>query len=166
MSKIILIRHGESLGNMDEKHYQYPDAANILSPVGVQQCLTLSEVLPQYLAEDFHGVHTTVFASRYQRAQLTAEIVMSNPNLPKLPIHIDHRINEVYHSARGIPAEARSEVVARVRSLVEQNHFNLILFTHGMLMGMLDPVLGAKVKNAEIRVYNRDDFLSRILIDQ
>jgi phosphohistidine phosphatase SixA len=159
MSKVILIRHGESLGNTDEAYYQLPDVANILSQKGVDQCVALSQEIHTYLPNDFHGLHTTVIASRYQRAQLTAQIVMSKTS-PQ--IIIDHRINEVYHCARSKPDESRESVVERVRSLVKSHHWNLVLFTHGMLMGVIDPEKGG-AKNAEIRVYDRQEFLDRYL---
>jgi broad specificity phosphatase PhoE len=159
MSSVIFVRHGESLGNMDESHYLLPDVANILSPHGVKQCMDLAKVFKNHLNDDFYGVHTTVFASRFQRAYLTAQIVTSEM---RVPITIDNRLNEVYHCARKQPAESREHILARVRALVEQNHFNLILFTHGMLMREIDPSRG-NVANAEVRKYDRKDLLDNYL---
>lgn len=157
--KIILIRHGESLGNTDETYYQYPDVANILSPKGVQQCMDLSTKIEKVLEPDFYRAHTTVIASQLHRAQITAKIVTANLHYP---IVIDNRINEVYHCARQQPAETHKEIIHRVKSLVNDYHFNLILFTHGMLMKALDPEKG-EVQNCEMRVYDRQDFIERLL---
>jgi bisphosphoglycerate-dependent phosphoglycerate mutase len=161
MSSVIFIRHGESLANVNPDYYKLPDVANILSEKGVQQCLALAETIGTHLDDDYHGLHTVAVASRYKRAQLTAEIVMSKTKLPS-GIAIDHRINEVYHTFDVIPQEDRASVIARVRSIVEAHHFNLILFTHGVLMDMVDPGRGW-VNNTELRKYDRSDLLNRIL---
>ena len=158
---ITLIRHGESLANINPDHYQYPDKANILTAKGVNQCLDLMERMPTFMGNDFCGLHTTVIASEYQRAKITADIVMSNINL-KLPIKYDNRLNETYHSARHVREEATEDVRERVLSLVKQHPFNLILFCHGMLMANVDPAKGNNVKNCEIRQYDRNDFIAML----
>lgn len=161
MSSVIFIRHGESLGNVNPGYYKQPDVANILSERGVQQCLDLSQSIHSYLDEDLNGLHTLAIASRYQRAQITAQIVMSRSGLIS-PVAIDHRINEVIHNAESLLVEDPAMVIARVRSLVESYHFNLILFTHGVLMATVDPDRGS-AKNGEVRKYDRAELLDKFL---
>jgi phosphohistidine phosphatase SixA len=156
-SSIILIRHGESLANLNPSHYQYPDVANILSLKGVKQCLGLMDEIHTHLEPDHFGTHTKVIASEFQRAKITADIVMSKVNL-KLPITYDYRLNEVYHIENHKPEETPEEVKHRVHSLVTHNPFNLVLFTHGLLMRMIDPSKKS-VKNCAIRKYDRQEFL-------
>jgi broad specificity phosphatase PhoE len=116
MSSVIFIRHGESLGNVDPFYYEQHDAANILSQKGVDQCLNLQKEIGKIMDSDFYLHHTTVIASRYQRAQITAQIVMGNH---RLEIQTDPRLNEVYHTAHNVATETRDHVINRVRALVE-----------------------------------------------
>lgn len=156
MNSVIFIRHGQSLANVNHKYYHVPECANILTATGVDQCLELRDQMPKLMDEDYFYSHTTVIASRFTRAQITAKIVMSNT---KYDILIDARLNETIHKAEHEPIELEGNVIARVRSLVEQYEgSNLILFTHGMLMGTIDPTRG-NAKNGEARKYDRDDFL-------
>ena len=159
-SSVIFIRHGESLGNCDPSYYKYPDAANILSPKGVMQALSLMDRINDHLPKDHFGVHTQVVASEFIRAKITAGIVMSKVNL-KLPIKYDNRLNEVYHSNHEAPEETADEVKTRVLSLVEQHPFNLVLFCHGMLMRDIDQAKGG-AKNCELRKYDRDDLIAML----
>lgn len=159
-TSIILIRHGESLGNTDPSYYKHADVVNILSPKGVNQALDLSKRIKDYLDKDHFGVHTRVISSEFIRAKLTAEIVMSDVHL-KLPIISDYRLNEVYHSDHEQPEESADEIKARVLSLVEDHPFNLVLFCHGMLMRDVDPVRGGSL-NCELRKYDRQEFLKML----
>jgi len=162
-SSVIFIRHGESLGNTDPSYYKHTDAANILSPKGVNQALALSKEIKEHMCPDHFGKYTRVIASEFVRAQLTARIVMHDVNLV-LPIIHDYRLNEVYHSAHETPEENPAEVRARVRSLVQDHPYNLVLFCHGMLMRDIDPVAGG-AKNCELRKYDRNYLLNVLLKD-
>lgn len=160
-TQVIFIRHGESLGNIKPEFYSYPDDAIILSEKGVRQALDLRNNIENFLPSDFYGVHTQVITSELMRAKLTQKIAMANINL-KLPVLSDARLNEVYHVSHGVHDETGPEVKRRVRSLVEQYPFHLILFCHGMLMGEIDPIRGG-ARNCEVRVYDRQDLLSNYL---
>lgn len=161
MSSVIFIRHGESLANIDPGYYAHPDCAIILTQKGVDQCIELSNQMESIMDDDWFGTYTTVVASRMLRTQLTANIVMSKVT-HKFPITIDARVNETRHTAHGVTSEPNALVTARVRSLVEQNHCNLIIFTHGMLMGTVDPAKGNAL-NCEYRKYDREDLLTNYL---
>lgn len=157
MSHVIFIRHGESLGNTDGYYYTLPDVANILSARGVQQCIHLRDNFKSYLEHDFYKTETTVIHSRYQRAKITAQIVTHGSGLV---IHSeDARINEQGHDMSGEAVETEASVRARVKSLIEQYPFNLVLFTHGMLMGVIDPERGG-ARNCELRKYTREEILA------
>lgn len=156
---VIFIRHGESLGNADESYYMHADAANILSKKGVDQALALSKKIKDHMEVDRYGIHTQVITSHYIRAKITAGIVMSDVNL-KLPILHDVRLNEVYHSDQVIPQETPQVVRARVRSLIEQYPYHLILFCHGMLMRDIDPGHRQHPKNCELWKYDRETLLN------
>lgn len=157
MSSVIFIRHGESIANIDTRYYRHPDYAIILTQKGVDQCLELSDKMHEYMEEDWFGKYTTVIASRMLRTQLTANIVMSKSR-HHFPVHIDPRINETHHTALEVVTETHEHVRARVRSLVEDHHTNLILFTHGMLMCSVQESLG-HAKNCEVRKYDREELL-------
>lgn len=164
-SSIILVRHGESLGNLSQRYFDVHDSANILTQKGVEQCLALKDKMPSLMTKDPFGTHTTVISSKHQRAKLTAEIVMQGTHLPI--IH-DARLNECWHDSDTgkhgtfYNIEPREFVVDRVKRLVDQHEFNLILFCHGVLMDVLDPQ-GREVENCEVRKYDRKDFIERIL---
>lgn len=159
MSSVIFIRHGESLANVDSSYYQQHDSAVILTKKGVDQSLALQKEIDNIMDQDFYGLYTTVIASRFQRAKITAQIVMANHQ--QFEIHTDPRLNETYHSAHEVVAESPNQVIARVHSLVKQHHTNLILFCHGMLMGTIDPAKGNAL-NCEWRKYDRLKLLSNL----
>ena len=154
MSKIILIRHGESLGNTEDRFYLLPDAANILSKKGVDQCIQLSNTIEALMEPDFHGTHTTVLTSAYQRAKLTAQIVMSKTNHRLIE---DKKLNEISHIVFSKSIESPEECIVRMQKLLDQHEFNLVCFTHGLFMQALDDSK-PRARNCEVRVYDRDDF--------
>jgi broad specificity phosphatase PhoE len=157
MSHVIFIRHGESLGNVDGYYYTLPDVANILSSKGVDQCVELNKTFKDQLEHDFYKTETTVIHSRYQRAKITAQIVTHKSGII---IHSeDARINEQGHDIYGVASESEESVKTRVRSIIEQYPFNLVLFTHGMLMGVIDPERGG-ARNCELRKYSREEILA------
>lgn len=156
MNSVIFIRHGQSLGNVNHKYYHGPECSNILTATGVDQCLDLRGRIKSIMDPDYYETYTTVIASRFTRAQLTAKIVMCDT---KYDILVDARLNETIHKAENEPIELDGDVIARVRSLIEQYEgSNLVLFCHGMMMGTIDPAKG-NARNCEARKYDRDDFL-------
>lgn len=163
-SKIVFIRHGESLGNANRERYYLPDPAIILSDKGVLQCIELMNNFPLILEEinDFDGVFTTILTSQFQRAKLTAEIVTCKTKL-RNPILQDVRLNEAYFDhTNGKLTESRTDVKMRVSSLLQQYPFNLILFCHGQFMESIDHTK-PRPKNCEVRIYDRDDLIQNYL---
>jgi bisphosphoglycerate-dependent phosphoglycerate mutase len=154
MSKIILIRHGESLGNVEERYYTLPDVANILSMKGVDQAVQLSFQIDKIMNPDYYQLHTTVISSSHQRAKLTAQIAMSRT---RYPIIHDNRLNEVRHISE-CARESNESCQNRMKSLLASYEFNLVCFTHCHFMQSLDPSKPTP-KNAEVRVYDRTEFI-------
>jgi bisphosphoglycerate-dependent phosphoglycerate mutase len=163
-SKIIFIRHGESLGNANRERYFLPDPAIILSDKGVMQCIELMGTFPDLLQEinDFDGVFTTVLTSQFQRAKLTAEIVTCKTKL-RNPIVHDARLNEAFfdHSLVKL-TETRSMIKQRVLSVLQQYPFNVIMFCHGQFMESIDHTK-PRPRNCEVRIYDREDLLQNYL---
>jgi broad specificity phosphatase PhoE len=100
VSELILIRHGESMGNaaaaaanaaqaevitIDQRDADVP-----LSPVGLQQAEALGTGLQAVLSGD--GA-TTVWSSPYVRAVQTAEVAIKASGL-SLPIAVDERLRD------------------------------------------------------------------------
>ena len=150
---VTFIRHGESLANVNPHYYSVPDCANILTQNGVNQCIELSHSIEKYVSSNI------IISSEYQRAKVTAQIVTSKFNLP---IQIDVRLNEVVHESLGKPIEKRDDVIKRIRSVVENYECDIVLFTHSVLMGMIDIEKG-NASYCEVRQYSKPDLLNKYL---
>jgi broad specificity phosphatase PhoE len=100
VAELILIRHGESMGNaaaaaanaaqaevivIDQRDADVP-----LSPVGLQQAQALGSGLQTVLSD---GLPTTIWSSPYVRAYQTAEVALATARLP-LPIAVDERLRD------------------------------------------------------------------------
>ncbi len=100
VAELVLVRHGESLGNVAAAAAHAADAEVIevgqrdadvpLSPVGVEQAQALGAGLQVLLADQRP---TLVWSSPYVRAQQTAQIGLTTAGTP-LPIFIDERIRD------------------------------------------------------------------------
>jgi len=72
-ASIILVRHGESLGNTGEEAYSHtPDPLIPLTDSGVRQ----AELLGEKLREKLAGRKACVYVSPYERSRRTADIAM------------------------------------------------------------------------------------------
>lgn len=150
MSKIILIRHAESLANCDASAYQWPDCANILSRHGVEQALILRNKIPGLIQEHFNGEPFKVITSDLSRAKITGQVAMSI--FPHAQLLHDQRITECTENDYGMLVETHTSVKHRFRELLEEHDGNLILFTHCNAVRML---LGRILKNTEHIVIDR-----------
>ncbi|WP_375433049.1 histidine phosphatase family protein [uncultured Friedmanniella sp.] len=100
VSDLIVIRHGESLGNAAGAEAYAADAEVIevgardadveLSPTGIEQATALGQGLRPLLADD---VPTLVWSSTYVRAQQTAELGLGAAGL-QLPVRLDERLRD------------------------------------------------------------------------
>jgi broad specificity phosphatase PhoE len=151
--KVVLIRHGESLANVNPSYYYGPDQAIILTERGVQQALELSKAMKTLTS--ICG-DAKIISSRLTRAMLTADIACHQLDQE---IHRDHRLNECQQVFRkGDPFESNESVRMRVKAVLDDHKdTSLILFCHGELMWHLDP-MKPQVENTEYRIYNRDKF--------
>ena len=97
VAELVLVRHGESMGNVAAANAHAADAEVIevgqrdadvpLSPTGVEQAQALGAGLSALLA-DRHP--TLVWSSPYVRAQQTAEVALAASGQP-LPVLVDER---------------------------------------------------------------------------
>jgi broad specificity phosphatase PhoE len=100
VAEVILIRHGESMGNAaaaaanaaqaDVIVIDRRDADVPLSPVGLQQAQALGAGLAAVLSD---GLATTVWSSPYVRAYQSAEVALASAGL-SLPIAVDERLRD------------------------------------------------------------------------
>ncbi|MCC6496952.1 MAG: histidine phosphatase family protein [Propionibacteriaceae bacterium] len=100
MTELVLVRHGESVGNVAaaaanlagaeviQAGYRDPDVP--LSPVGLEQATALGRGLAQLLAD---GLSTQVWASPYERALHTAEQGLAAAGA-ELAIIVDERLRD------------------------------------------------------------------------
>jgi broad specificity phosphatase PhoE len=100
VAELVLVRHGESMGNVAAAQAHEDDAEVIevgqrdadvpLSEVGTKQATALGAGLQALLAD---GRPTLVWSSPYVRARQTAEIALAAAGDP-LPIMIDERLRD------------------------------------------------------------------------
>ena len=159
--KVILIRHGESLANVDPSYYFGPEKAIILTERGVRQALALSKKIDWLL--EMCGPATKIISSKYIRAMLTADIACDHLDHE---IHRDERLNEcpylIYGSSKQ-KYESSVDVRRRVKACFDEHQdTSLIVFCHGEVMWNLDPDK-PQVENTEYRIYNRDEFYEKNL---
>ena len=100
VAELVLVRHGESMGNLAAANAHAADAEVIevgqrdadvpLSPTGVEQAQALGAGLSALLAD---RRPTLVWSSPYVRAQQTAEVALAASGQP-LPILVDERLRD------------------------------------------------------------------------
>jgi len=100
VAELVVIRHGESLGNAAAAEAYAADAEVIavdrrdadveLSPIGVEQAQALGNGLKPLLND---GVPTLVWSSTYVRAQQTAQISLAGAGAG-LPVLVDERLRD------------------------------------------------------------------------
>jgi 2,3-bisphosphoglycerate-dependent phosphoglycerate mutase len=90
MSKLLLLRHGESQWNLENRFTGWVDIP--LSPKGEEEARAAGEKLKAYR---FHKGYTSVL----QRAIKTLEIVLSITGQKDLPVERDQALNERHYGA-------------------------------------------------------------------
>jgi broad specificity phosphatase PhoE len=100
VSELVVIRHGESLGNAAAAEAYANDAEVIevgsrdadveLSPTGVEQATALGRGLEPLLDDD---VPTLIWSSTYVRAQQTAQLSLEAAGIG-LPVRLDERLRD------------------------------------------------------------------------
>lgn len=99
--KIILVRHGESEGNVRHEINDDPNRAVNLIARGREQAAAAAERL-----RDVPFTHA--YASEFPRARQTAEILLRRH---ACPLHIDARLNERHTGMDGLPVDAFNDLV-------------------------------------------------------
>ena len=148
LKRLVLLRHGQSLGNVWE-HFYNNDHTNFLSLTGIMQSLKAGEFLNS-LCIDFDKV----ISSEMNRARLTASIVsqMMGDHLRRDEhIIIDGRLNERGWEHKPIEQpdktwdqmESKEEHWERVKSYIDDElrpllgKENILVVSHGITMNVL-----------------------------
>ena len=102
MVTLVLIRHGQSLWNAENKFTGWTDIG--LSEKGIKEAENAGKILEDV---EFDVVHTSALV----RAQKTAEIIIENNKKPEgIPVHKDKRLNERhYGSLQGLNKKETAE---------------------------------------------------------
>lgn len=96
MTKLVLIRHGQSLANQENEYTGWSDSP--LTAQGIREAKIAGEKLRQ-TGIVFEHVHTSVL----QRAIKTADIVLAELGQEYLPLTKTWRLNERHYGAlRGL----------------------------------------------------------------
>jgi len=139
MNKLVLVRHGESMGNVWDGAYN-DDRTNFLTLKGVKQ----AEIAGIDLARkgfEFHQVIT----SRLTRAMQTSTIICQTMEDWKREYIIDPRLNEGEHKYGDellVDFEARVEAAFEEVIRPSLKHGNVLLVTHYFVMNKLFEILG------------------------
>lgn len=158
--RIVLVRHGESEGNLDDSVYERePDHALALTERGVRQ----AEETGKGLRELFNGERVSVYVSPYRRTHETLRALQLDPERvrireePRLreqdwgnwQDREDVRLQKTYRDAYGhffyrfAQGESGADVYDRVGSFLESLHRsfdspdhppNVLIITHGLTM--------------------------------
>jgi bisphosphoglycerate-dependent phosphoglycerate mutase len=97
MNKLILVRHGQSTGNVDEKMYYYPDSVVCLTELGVRQAIECGNTLKSMNFKWGLGHNFQAFSSQYTRAKQTGRIVLDIMGFPGKEIIPVAGLNEMSH---------------------------------------------------------------------
>lgn len=90
MPNVILIRHGESQWNLENRFTGWVDVP--LSPKGEQEARTAGEKLSSYKFD-------CAFTSKLQRANITLNIILKAIGQTNIPIEYDTALNERHYGA-------------------------------------------------------------------
>src|SRR4029453_9898949 len=119
--RIILVRHGESEGNIDDTIYEtVPDHALSLTPKGLEQVTATGRRLHAYLKDE----PVTVYASPYIRTRQTVEAL--GLGVRSEDVRVEPRLREQDWANFQDPADIAEQ--KRLRN--EYGHF-YYRFTHG-----------------------------------
>jgi 2,3-bisphosphoglycerate-dependent phosphoglycerate mutase len=104
MHRLVLLRHGESMWNKENRFTGWTDVE--LSPRGVEQAYEAAALL-----EDAGFVFDVAFTSVLKRAIQTLHIVMEEMDLVWIPVHRCWRLNERHYGA--LQGLSKSEIAAQ-----------------------------------------------------
>ena len=92
MKKLVLLRHGESVWNMENRFTGWVDVG--LSPKGINEALAAAQVL-----KDEGFAFDVAYTSLLKRAIKTLWIVLEGMDLMWIPVHRSWRLNERHYGA-------------------------------------------------------------------
>lgn len=120
MTKLVLVRHGESLANASNTYTGWNDVP--LSEHGIEQAKTAAELIKQI---DFNPTH--IHTSVLSRAIVTANIIADKCNFLYLPITKTWRLNERHYGAlRGINKDVSRKVFGKEQVLEWRRSFDAV----------------------------------------
>lgn len=159
--QLILIRHGESTGNVDHSFYKLPDCCVALTPTGILQSVECAKKLLNLNNFNLWHHGLTVFSSNMYRAQQTAHIVLRCAGLRHVQPIITPSLHERYDDE-----ESYAETMDRVKVWWEKNDYlleagDVMIFSHAFLIAAFMEVLMPQVPptiipNAEMRILTKD----------
>ena len=88
--KIILIRHGESIWNLENKYTGWADVS--LTKTGIQESVKIGKLL-----KNNNIIPKVGFSSLQKRSIDTSKIILSQMNLDKINLNKDWRLNERHY---------------------------------------------------------------------
>ena len=94
MPKLVIVRHGQSQWNLENKFTGWIDID--LSPKGIEEAMQAAEKLKDYKFDK-------AFTSDLIRAQRTLDIILRNTNMENIPVEKDQALNErMYGDLQGL----------------------------------------------------------------
>ena len=92
MNKLVLLRHGESQWNLENRFTGWTDVD--LSEKGIKEATSSGEILKEY-GFDFDLVYSSVLL----RANITMNICLEEMGISNIPIEYNWRLNERHYGA-------------------------------------------------------------------
>ncbi len=128
--KIVLVRHGESEGNVKHEINDNPKRIVNLTVKGRAQAEAAAELL-----REVHFTHA--YVSEFPRAQQTAAILLRHHDIP---LHIDARLNERRSGMDGLPVHVFNDKANKDYLHYKPEHGESFLEQMARLRSFLDEV--------------------------
>ena len=153
--KFVLIRHGESEGNVAHEINDNPGRVVNLTQKGRAQAGAAGEVLRGWR-------FTHAYASQFPRAQQTAEIILRQQ---ACELRIDPRINERRSGMDGLPVHVFNDMVRVDRLRTKPERGESFLEQMERVRGFLDEVAARHPDGLVLAVSHQDPILAAVALD-
>lgn len=128
--KVVLVRHGESEGNVKDEINDDPKRIVNLTSKGREQAQAAAERL-----RETHFTHA--YVSEFPRAQQTAAILLRHHDLP---LHVDARLNERRSGMDGLPVHLFNDAANKDYLHYKPEHGESFLEQMARLRSFLDEI--------------------------
>jgi broad specificity phosphatase PhoE len=152
--KFVLIRHGESEGNVAHEINDNPARVVNLTERGRAQAAAAGEVLR---ARRF----THAYASQFPRARQTAEIILRQQ---ACALRIDPRINERRSGMDGLPVHVFNDMVRADRLRTKPEHGESFLEQMDRVRNFLDEIAARHPDGTVLAVSHQDPILAAVAL--